>query len=359
MKVITFIVGLGPGGAEKFLLNLIKNSKGFDHTVVYLSKNNYYLNEYKENCKTLFLTEYVFHFLFKDILYGLKNKVILQGWMYHGMLFSALFSSFFKNKLLIWSFRHAYPLSNKLLTKILIYFLSFISKLYDPRYIFNSFSGQKNHKKLFKSTNKISVIPNGYKIKCSQDIKNNNKLKYFNDNKKINLISLNRWHKDKNLILMLKALREFKEAGNKFYLDMFGNNIDYDNFELCTILEKLDLFDNVKLRGVVKINKISFNFYHFHLISSSSESFPNVVCETMSFGIPNIATKVGDISKIVSNCGFVSKSLQVCDFLNCLNDAKETLLKGEYNNMSLACNERISKKYSINSAIAKFENQWI
>ena len=63
--------------------------------------------------------------------------------MYHGMLFSALFSSFFKNKLLIWSFRHAYPLSNKLLTKILIYFLSFISKLYDPRYILILFQVKK------------------------------------------------------------------------------------------------------------------------------------------------------------------------------------------------------------------------
>lgn len=358
MKVITFIVGLGPGGAEKFLLNLIKNSNGFDHTVIYFSKNNYYLNEYKENCKTLFIGEYVFKFLFKDILYGIKKKVILQGWMYHGMLISVLFSSFFKNKLLIWSFRHAYPLSNKFSTKILIYFLSCISKLYNPIYIFNSYFGQQNHKKLFKSKDNINIIFNGYKSIDREDIKNNTKLKYFKDKKKINLISLNRWHKDKNLTLMLNALSKFKEAGNKFALDMFGNKIDYNNYELCSILDKLDLFENIKLSGVVKINKINLSIYHYHLISSSSESFPNVVCETMAFGIPNIATKVGDINKIVSNCGFISRSLKVSDYLACLNNAKETLSKDEYHRMSLSCNERISKEYSMNSSIAKFENLW-
>ena len=92
---------------------------------------------------------------------------------------------------------------------------------------------------------------------------------------------------------------------------------------------------------------------------SHSESFPNVIAETMIKGIPNISSNVGDAASIISNYGWVLSQNNYYE----LNSAVEECVdiynrKNDFVKLQENCKKQIVSNYNINEMIINYLNCW-
>ena len=149
------------------------------------------------------------------------------------------------------------------------------------------------HEKSGYNKSKSLVILNG--------VKKNRLLKSKFKNK-IYLGMASRWHKDKNHLNFFSAIKKIND--NKLYLILCGKNIDKKNYQLVSMIKKLGI-KNYLLLGELRQMKKYFGKIDINCLTSNTESLPNIILESMSYGIPSISTNVGDVKKIMMNTGEV------------------------------------------------------
>jgi len=146
------------------------------------------------------------------------------------------------------------------------------------------------------------------------------------DNKILNLLSLGRIQKVKNIPLALEVISELRNKGYTVILDIYGRpGNDYD-----AVIKKrteLNLEQNVFFKGVITGDEkfALFNKYHFIIQLSSYEGMAMSIAEAMQHGLPVIASPVGEIP-------YYSKDMQSAIHFN-INDSskwKENILKIEH-----------------------------
>ena len=112
IKILHIISGLGPGGAQTCLLNLIKYTENISHTVISLGNNDIYINSLKEmNAKYINIPIANNISSIKNF-FSLTNHIyrhepdLIQTWLYRADLMGTLATSITKKKYkIIWSVR--------------------------------------------------------------------------------------------------------------------------------------------------------------------------------------------------------------------------------------------------------------
>lgn len=323
MKIVHIINSLRKGGAEGNLYRLCKMhkenyKKQIEVTIITLISNGYFENKlkrkgikvislcFKNNNKIIDLIKKLF------LLRTLIRKIdpdFIQSWMYHSNFISIFIPKIFYKKL-YWNIRHSELNLN--ISKKKTIFLSFICGIlsrYIPKKIIycsskSIFFHQKFH--LYQKE-KSTLIHNGY---SDQTYYKSSKLrKHFRLNNKINnkdiLVGFaGRYAKQKNIQSMLIAFSKIIKK-HHIYLCMAGKNLDFDNKELLNSISNLNLEKNVIL---LKDQKNLLEFYNgidFLLLPSHSESFPNVVAESMLCATPVLSSNAGCAKEIIDKFGFV------------------------------------------------------
>jgi glycosyltransferase involved in cell wall biosynthesis len=114
----------------------------------------------------------------------------------------------------------------------------------------------------------------------------------------------------KDIITMIKSCAEVKKSIPNIQYLIYG---DYDAVpeytnECKTLIEKLNLQENFILAGFHPEPEKLFCEGDISILTSISEGFPYTVIESMSCGIPVVATDVGGVSEALdSSCGFICK----------------------------------------------------
>lgn len=114
----------------------------------------------------------------------------------------------------------------------------------------------------------------------------------------------------KDVITMIKSCAEAKKSiPNIQYLVYGDNNAVPEYTKECNyLIEALDLKNNFKLAGYHAKPHQLFCEGDISILTSISEGFPYTVIESMSCGIPVVATDVGGVSEALdSSCGFICK----------------------------------------------------
>lgn len=380
MKIIHIINSLKKGGAEGNLYRLCefhkkKYNNKIDITIITLIDNGFYefeLNKIGVNIFSLDLSSrYNLINFVKKILQFRKyikdqNPDIIQSWMYHSNFITIFIHKIFYNKI-FWNIRHSelnFSISKK--TTIMISIIcGVISKIIPKKIIYCSERSKNFHENIHLYNKKKSkLIDNGFSE--INYFSSKNMREKFREMNKINDSDITfgfagRYAKQKNIPSLLNAFSIITKTYSNLSLCMAGKNINKDNKELKNLIEYYKIQDKVKLLNEKKNLVEFYNGIDLLILTSHSESFPNVVAESMLCSTPVLSSDAGCAKKIIDNYGFI------------FNDNKQEVLiqelkkiinlfinnKSEWQSLKKKSRLHIKNNFSISNMADSYLKNWI
>ncbi len=356
-QIIHVITGLGVGGAEMVLYNLLSGLDSNDrhrHLVVCLGARDKMGDKI---CALGVNVEYLDmpkgHPTIKGLLGLIKifrasGNPIIQGWLYHGNLAAscaALLS--FRSYKLFWSIHNSLTRleSEKPLTRLIIYLLRFISFL-PQKIIYVAKLSAEQHEGIGYRKSRTILIPNGYDtnvFKPNPDARGwlRKELAIPDEVKVIGVVGRWDWSKDYQNFLSALALVEGAHGV------LIGTDMNGHNQALCDNIKDAGVGARVHLMGYRDDVPILMAGFDILCLSSRAEALPNVVGEAMACGVPCVVTDVGDVAELVAGTGWICVPQNYIELSQCLNEA----LVSDLLSYSNAARMRVEKNYSYTKMI--------
>ena len=380
MKIVHIINSLKKGGAEGNLYRLCKfHKKKYKDKVkiiiITLINNGFYESELKkigisiyslnfnENNKSLDIIKKILKFrkLIKN-----QSPDIIQSWMYHANFLTLFIQKKFYDKL-FWNIRHS-ELNFKISKKLTI-FLSIIcgifSKLIPKKIIYCSERSINFHEnEHFYDKNKSILIYNGCNEKnyypskyLRSSFKKKNKIKKTD----IILGYAGRYAKQKNIPSLLYAFSKIKKNYDNIYLYMVGKNINFKNKELVKHIKNLKIKNRLFLLNEQKSLLKFYNGIDLLILPSLSESFPNVIPESMLCSTPVLSTNAGCSKTIIGKYGFIIAKNSKQTISSKLDKVIKYYVykKKEWALLKKNSRIQIKKNFSISNMANKYVQHWI
>lgn len=362
MRISHLIIGLGNGGAETMLYNILKrkDNKDIEYELISLGCDDYF----EERMKSLDIT---YHRL--DIkkhcimtLWELRKIIrksdMLSCWMYHACLLGTFVSFFSKQIPILWNIRHSSfdRRYNKNRTLLIAKFCGKLSGKVDC-VIYNGDAAKKSHIKAGYSPQNAFVLGNGCDTTFFYPHKergNEIRKKYSLENKRI-LLSVARYHKIKDFPLIISALGIVQKRYSDCMLIICGKNVNEQNLELINNIEQNGLKAG---KDVLLMDEQSnlpdwFSLAELYILHSASEAFSNTLLEAMACGAVCISTDVGTSSQVLDKECIVpigNKEKMAKKIIEILSKPKEELREIGENNR-----QRIKEFFDINDIVKKYE----
>jgi len=379
MKIIHLINSLKKGGAEGALYRLSnfhkkKYKKNINIIIITLIGDGFYDFELKKKGIKIFNLNLnsksnIFNFI-KKILKLRKfikeeNPDIIQSWMYHSNFVTLFLGKKFYHKI-FWNIRHG-KLNIKI-TKISTIVISIIcgifSRIVPHKIIYCSKESivfhEKNH---FYTSIKTRLIYNGYSDRLYYP--NNNFRKKFRKKNKIKnqdfIIGFaGRYAKQKNIPTLLDAFSIAVKNFDNIYLYMVGKNINFSNRELTEAVTNLKIEKKVFFLDEQKNLLEFYNGIDLLALTSTSESFPNVIAESMLCSTPVLSNNVGSAKKIIKNCGFITDDVNSKSITKNLNFILKLFKnKKKWIFLKKSCRIQIQKNFSIDKMAELYLKNWL
>ena len=379
MKILHIINSLKKGGAEGNLFRLCKfhkktyNNK-IDITIITLVDNGFYEPELRKIGIKIYSLKInpksKFSYFTKKILKFRKfidqqNPDIIQSWMYHSNFLTLFIPNKFYNKI-FWNIRHAELNFN--ISKKMTIFLSLIcgifSKFVPKKVIYCSEKSIKFHEKQhFYDKNKTVLIYNGCnheKYFPSKKLRINFRKKHNIKKTQIVLGFAGRYAKQKNIPSLLSAFSKIIKKYKHVYLYMAGKDINSQNEELIDYVEKMGAKNKVIFLNEQNNLAGFYNGIDLLTLTSYSESFPNVVPESMLCSTPVLSSDAGCSKKIINKYGFIMIKNDVQSIFNNLNKIIKYQISNKRKWKLLKKNSRlhIIKNFSISNMSKEYLLNW-
>tara|TARA_B110000259_G_scaffold175581_1_gene210932 strand:- start:1338 stop:2483 length:1146 start_codon:yes stop_codon:yes gene_type:complete len=380
MKIVHIINSLKKGGAEGNLYRLCKFQKKkyknkINIIIITLIDNGYYEYELKKKgIKILSLRineeNKIFDFIKKitKLRKYIKkiNPDIIQSWMYHSNFLSIFIPKKYYNRI-FWNIRHSelnLRISKKM-TILLSIICGLFSRFVPKKIIYCSEKSIKFHENnQYYCKKKTRLIDNGYSDKTyypSSNLRLNFRKK--NKIKKTDIILgyAGRYAKQKNIESLLNAFSKIVKNYENAHLYMVGKEINLQNKELINIISGLNIKDKIVLLNEQKNLLEFYNGIDLLVLTSHSESFPNVIAEAMLCSTPVLASNAGCSKKIIDKYGFV---LNKNDFLSITKGLKKSInilenKKRNWKFLKKNVRSQIKKKFSIEKMANSYSKNWI
>jgi glycosyltransferase involved in cell wall biosynthesis len=196
----------------------------------------------------------------------------------------------------------------------------------------------------------IKILPRGIPLEnFSPKFRNNSQL-----NQKIHFLYVGRISIEKDIPFLEKLWKEFCRESVAINAELVFVG---DGWYLETLKKNMKEYSNVHFAGV-KAGRELAEFYanaDFFLFPSGSDTFGNVVVESLASGTPALVTDKGGPQDIIKNseekCGWVLPFENMNEWENQLNKCCEMLKTPEYEQM-----RRNSVKHSQNYTLEKMTN---
>lgn len=337
-KVLWITTGLGSGGAEMMLAQIISGLPKIHHTVVSLTKGGKHADTLRKagiDVHSLDMpagrpTLRSLWRLFK-IMRQTKPDV-LMGWMYHGCL-TAVFAKLmsFKRVSMIWNIRQSlYDLKlEKRGSAMVIRMLAKLSWLPD-RITYNSQLSAKQHEAIGYRKTKTQLIANGFDLTKWQPGTPTRSL--------IGRFGRNAAMKDYPTFIEAAKIIHAKHPEARFIIV----GAETEKLDVPPFIEVLgERHDLPELTASLNIAVSS---------SAFGEGFPNVVGEAMACAVPVVATDIGDTRWVMGETGHI---VPPRDPQALANACLEILDAGIMHDG--AARERITRHFSLTNALGQFE----
>ena len=294
-----------------------------------------------------------------------KNPDIIQSWMYHSNFSTFFIPKIFHDKI-FWNIRHSelnFRISKKK-TILLSIICGLFSRIIPKSIIYCSKKSIDFHENYhFYSKQKSSLIYNGYNEKNlfpSKKIRLNFRKK--NKIKKSNIILgyAGRYAKQKNIPNILKSFSKITQHYNNVYLYMVGKDINRNNKELIDYSNKLKINKKIFFLNEQKNLLEFYNGIDLLILASYSESFPNVIAESMLCSTPVLSSNAGCSKIIINDCGFI---LAKNDYKSIYFNLKKIInffmnREREWNLLKKRSRLQIKKNFSIKKMANLYLEKW-
>ena len=352
IKIYHIITGLGTGGAERSLFNLLSGDCGklFDHTVVSLTSDGTYgpmLRIMGIPVHSLDLKKSPLKIFKLLSLLRREQPDIIQGWMYHGNLVASLFRP--RKARVIWNVRHGLEdiRNEKATTRLAISTSVKLSNL-PNKILFNAETSRRQHVAVgFKESN-TKVIFNGF----DTDYFRFDSVKREVIRSKLEIPAnapvvghIGRFHPVKDHGTFLDASLDILKEKASLHLILAGPGVNYNTFFFQNYVPN-DLKPRVHLLGDQTDVTSILSSMDIFVQSSLAEGFPNALGEAMSVERPCIATDVGDSSLLLGRAGVIVAPADALE----LKRAIRMLLSdpARASKIGVTARDRINLKFPIN-----------
>jgi len=309
MKVLHVITGLGSGGAERMMLNVVAALPECTHEVISLTPADFYLNELLPTVDRVRFCESRNPLkIAKEIRVVFKSEKfdVLQSWMFHADFLSSVALGWKSRNLVVWGVQAGeLPVEQfgrrlVLIRKILAVLSHFMCK----KVVVCSENAIEVLKRIGYQPRRMKMIPNSVDtgIFCPSSA-----VSYVNQ-RSIFIVPA-RWHPMKNHRLLLRAWQKAIKAGLDGELWLVGKGMDQENNQLSDLIAETQTADSIMLLGERDDMPQLYRQVDFVCLSSmSGEGLPLALCEALASGLPAIVTNVGDMARVVSEGGIAVPS---------------------------------------------------
>lgn len=359
IRIIHIINDLNIGGAEMMLCKLLSeaNRERFDLVVVSL-RNRGQLNRriealgipvYSVAMRLPLPTPTSCWRLIR--LIRRLNPDVIQGWMYHSNLAAQIAGTFTHRPVtVVWNVRQTlYGIDyEKWSTAAVIKLCARLSNL-PARIIYNSRIAAAQHVAIGYELQNSLVIPNGFitnvftssrEARCSV----RTELGVAEETFLIGLIA--RYHPVKDHGNFLHAAAILRKSHPDVQFVLCGEKVNWVNPFLCKLIDELKLAERVHLLDQRQDMARITAALDIATSSSYAESFPNVIGEAMSCGVPCVVTDISDMVWIVGETGRVVPSRNAQALAEGMRDLIEMGPEGRAE-LGRAARERIIKHFPL------------
>lgn len=372
MKILHIITGLNDGGAEATLTRLCVTDVANEHIVVSLIDQGKYGYEIKElgrkvhclNMKQGRLSITSCRKLFSIIKN--ENPDIVQTWMYHADLIGGIIARMAGVKHVFWGIHHSVLEFGKakFSTIIVAYLCAMLSRFIPCKIICCANKSVNSHQKIGYDRSKMLVINNGYdfsKFKPTDKTTNFLRQELIANRDTFILGMVARFHPFKNHDGLFKAISKLKEESDfKFKLCLVGTGINKENPDLINLINKYNISQDVVLFGQRTDIPELMSLFDVHLLTSTSEAFPNVLCEAMACGTPCISTNVGDAKHILGKHGWIVPINNPERFRDAIQEAYRIWKKSrhDWDKMKLNVRQHVVENFDITKMVMAYNSAW-
>lgn len=368
-KVFHIITSLDEGGAEGVLFRLCKHDTKNKHTVITLTSEGKYTSMLRdENVNVIHLNMPAGRPSFSGLyrLYRLLKKCkpcVLQTWMYHSDLIGGVIARLAGVRNVVWNIRHSSlePSKTKKATLYVARICAKLSSWIPKKIICCAEEARLVHGDLGYDLSKFEVIGNGYDLSLfkPQLVDDSIREKFKIDSSTPILGMVGRYTPEKDHRNLFDAFNKLGLQGCYPFLVLAGKGMSADNNELVNLLTKFNISERVILMGSVNDIPNLMNQLDLHILSSSSEGFPNVLAEAMACGIPCASTNAGSAQYILGECGWISPTKDSTALSNeILTALKEFESKEMWEARKVSCVSRVRDNFSIETMVDKYSSVW-
>jgi glycosyltransferase involved in cell wall biosynthesis len=238
------------------------------------------------------------------------NPEAVQTWMYHSDLIGGIVARLAGTRNIAWGIHHSVLRQgeNSRSTILIAKINALLSRFIPRTIVCCAEKACEVHSELGYQRSKMITIPNGYDLTVfypdEAKRKATRQALQIEDNVAL-LGFVARFDPLKDHSTLIRALNLVCRQMPNFHVVLVGADIDAENQTLVAALDSAALSQRVTLLGPRDDIPAIMNALDLHVMSSSSEAFPNVLAEAMACATPCVSTDVGDASVIIGETGWV------------------------------------------------------
>jgi glycosyltransferase involved in cell wall biosynthesis len=319
MTVLHVITGMPVGGAQTVLRQLVEcaTDEGYRMPIISLSElgtvGQQLLSQGFEvsalNINRSRPTPLDFLRLMKTI--GRYKPAVVQTWMYHADLLGGMAARLRVRAPVIWNIRHSDLQLGGIKAKTIMVAKTCarLSKFVPNRIVCNSHYAARLHVEMGYAKNRLIIIPNGIDVNRFTPISDGriglcNEIQVHHGAFLIGHFA--RFHPQKDHGTFIEAAGLVCSQHDNVHFILCGEDIDVQNLELTSLIEKTGHADRFHLLGLRHDMPALMAAMDLTVSSSAfGEGFSNVIGESMASGTPCVATDSGDAAHIIQDTGWV------------------------------------------------------
>ncbi len=282
-------------------------------------------------------------------LLGNDRPDVVQTWMYHADLMGGMAAKMLRIPV-VWGVRHdGIRREDKPLTRFTVRLCALLSRWIPEKVVFNSESALRSHRNLGYAAGRLVVVPNGFDLSRFRPDPEARKsvrqeLGIGEDAPLVGLLA--RYHPHKDHATFMAAAGQIRRRCDRVQFVLCGDGIEWNNSELVAAIDREGVRGTVHLLGRREDPERVMAALDLCCLSSTTESFANVLGEAMACGVPCVSTDCGDSRSIIGETGRVVPVRDAGAFADAVVDLIE-LDPHERQALGAAARSRVKSSYDI------------